>query len=40
MERDSADWRTEETTQLLEAIVRLETVDEAAAFFRDLCTLT
>ncbi len=40
MERDSGDWRTEDMTRLLEAIVRLETVDEAAAFFRDLCTLT
>ncbi|HEU4673362.1 MAG TPA: YerC/YecD family TrpR-related protein [Candidatus Limnocylindrales bacterium] len=39
MERESEDWRTEETSRLLEAIVRLETVDEAAAFFRDLCTL-
>src|SRR5438445_4162289 len=32
-------WRTEETDELFEAILRLETRDEAAAFFRDLCTL-
>lgn len=32
-------WRTPETTALLEAILRLETVDEAESFFRDLCTL-
>lgn len=37
---DSPDtWRSEPTTSLFEAILRLETVDEAAAFFRDLCTL-
>jgi TrpR-related protein YerC/YecD len=33
------DWRTAETAPLLEAIVSLRTVDEAAAFLRDLCTL-
>lgn len=32
-------WRTAETTALFEAILRLETVEEAARFFRDLCTL-
>ena len=32
-------WRTEETTDLLEAVLRLETLDEAERFFRDLCTL-
>lgn len=32
------DWRSEETAALFEAILSLETVDEAAAFFRDLCT--
>lgn len=32
-------WRTPETTDLFEAILRLETVDEAERFFRDLCTL-
>ena len=32
------DWRTEATTSLLEAVVGLESVDEAADFFRDLCT--
>ena len=31
-------WRTAETRALFEAILSLETVDEAAAFFRDLCT--
>jgi TrpR-related protein YerC/YecD len=32
-------WRDEAASELFEAIVRLETVDEASAFFRDLCTL-
>ena len=33
------DWRTPEIEALLEAILRLDTPDEAARFFRDLCTL-
>jgi TrpR-related protein YerC/YecD len=33
------DWRSDRTRDLFEAILRLETVDEAARFFRDLCTL-
>lgn len=33
------DWRTEELEALFEAILRLETTEEAEAFFRDLCTL-
>jgi len=32
-------WRTDETTALMEAILRLETLGEAERFFRDLCTL-
>ncbi len=32
------DWRNQETRTLFEAILKLEEVDEAAAFFRDLCT--
>ncbi len=32
-------WQSETTSALLRAILRLESVDEAAAFFRDLCTL-
>lgn len=32
------DWRTEDSAALFEAILSLETEDEAAAFFRDLCT--
>jgi TrpR-related protein YerC/YecD len=32
-------WRTDAVTELLGAIVRLEDVDEASAFLRDLCTL-
>jgi TrpR-related protein YerC/YecD len=32
------DWRNEDTRQLFETILLLENVDEAAAFFRDLCT--
>lgn len=33
------DWRTEDTSALFEAILALRTEEEAAAFFRDLCTL-
>lgn len=33
------DWRTPDIEALLETIVRLETMDEAEPFFRDLCTL-
>jgi TrpR-related protein YerC/YecD len=33
------DWRTANVEALLEAIIRLDDTDEAAAFFRDLCTL-
>ena len=33
------DWRTEELESLFAAILRLETAEEAEAFFRDLCTL-
>lgn len=36
---EGQDWRTPETEALLSAVVRLEAVDEAARFFRDLCTL-
>ena len=32
-------WLTDEMRDLFDAILSLETVDEAAAFFRDLCTL-
>jgi TrpR-related protein YerC/YecD len=32
-------WRNEEVDELLAAILRLESADEASAFFRDLCTL-
>jgi TrpR-related protein YerC/YecD len=32
------DWRNEATAELFDAILRLESRDEAAAFFRDLCT--
>jgi TrpR-related protein YerC/YecD len=34
------DWRTADAEALFEAILRLETVEEAERFFRDLCTLT
>jgi TrpR-related protein YerC/YecD len=34
------EWRTEATDDLFEAILSLRTKDEAAAFFRDLCTLS
>jgi TrpR-related protein YerC/YecD len=33
------DWRTSDTDELIEAVLRLETLDEAARFLRDLCTL-
>src|SRR5256885_3942674 len=33
------DWRTTDTDELIEAVLRLETADEAARFLRDLCTL-
>jgi TrpR-related protein YerC/YecD len=32
-------WRDEAAAELFEAVLRLETMDEASAFFRDLCTL-
>jgi TrpR-related protein YerC/YecD len=32
-------WRTDDLGELLAAIVRLEDLDEASAFLRDLCTL-
>jgi TrpR-related protein YerC/YecD len=32
-------WRTDETDDLLEAILSLRALDEAQRFFRDLCTL-
>ena len=38
MTLDTDDWRTADTRDLFETILGLETVDEAAAFFRDLCT--
>lgn len=34
-----ASWRTDEASALLDAILRLETREEAEQFFRDLCTL-
>jgi TrpR-related protein YerC/YecD len=33
------DWRTPNVEALFEAILRLDDPDEAAAYFRDLCTL-
>ena len=33
-------WHTTETSELFEAILSLRTEEEAAAFFRDLCTLS
>ena len=32
-------WRTDDVDALLGAILRLETLDDAERFFRDLCTL-
>jgi len=39
-EGQSHGWRTSETTDLLETIIDLRTLDEAERFFRDLCTLS
>lgn len=39
MTLQTEDWRNEDTASLFEAVLTLGTVDEAAAFFRDLCTL-
>ncbi len=33
------DWRTEEVNDLCRALLSLDTVDEMAAFLRDLCTV-
>jgi TrpR-related protein YerC/YecD len=33
------DWRTEDVEELFAAVLRLESVPEAEAVFRDLCTL-
>ncbi len=33
------DWRTPDTEALIEAILRLDTRDDAQRFLRDLCTL-
>ena len=33
-------WQTTETDELFDAILSLRTSEEAAAFFRDLCTLS
>ncbi|HYX12318.1 MAG: DNA-binding transcriptional regulator [Chloroflexi bacterium] len=33
------DWRTNDVNELISALLRLETEDEAADFLRDLCTL-
>ncbi len=40
MDDRSHDWRTDTLDSLLESILRLEDVDEARAFFRDLCTVS
>jgi TrpR-related protein YerC/YecD len=32
-------WRNDDVAELFSAILRLESADEASAFFRDLCTL-
>jgi TrpR-related protein YerC/YecD len=36
----AGDWRTSEIQDLFDAILRLETREEAERFFRDLCTLS
>jgi TrpR-related protein YerC/YecD len=35
----TGEWRTRATSELLEAILSLETREEAERFFRDLCTI-
>ena len=36
----ATDWRTPDIEALLEAILRLESLEESEPFFRDLCTLS
>jgi TrpR-related protein YerC/YecD len=38
--RHQETWRTDELRELLRAVVALRSVEEAEAFFRDLCTLS
>ena len=38
MTPDTQDWRNADTAALFEAVLALENREEAAAFFRDLCT--
>lgn len=40
MTRGASEWLSDEIQDLLGTIVRLETPDEVARFFRDLCTLS
>ncbi len=40
MQDRPADWRSAEADALIDALLALETADEAAAFLRDLCTLS
>jgi TrpR-related protein YerC/YecD len=35
----TADWRSTDADELIAALLRLESADEAARFLRDLCTL-
>lgn len=39
MTPETDDWRNADTAALFRAVLSLDTVDEAASFFRDLCTL-
>jgi TrpR-related protein YerC/YecD len=39
-DRPRHSWRTTETEELFDAILSLRNSEEAAAFFRDLCTLS
>ena len=38
MTLEADDWRNDDTKALFRAILTLDSVEEAAAFFRDLCT--
>ena len=39
MQSHADDWRSADVEALLDALLRVETLEEAAAFLRDLCTL-
>lgn len=40
MDEGAHDWRSKDVDAVMEAILRLESLEEAQRFFRDLCTLS